>query len=166
MVFQVSPKSARHAAQCRYIPLPPLRRSMFAHDDSVTGLRFVPRTHHFFTCGKDGLVKQWDADSFQRIQTLQGHCGEVLALAVSPDGTCGAVNWGGAGAGSQSGRYVWSCKLWGGAGAGSPDGMGGAVMWGGAGAGSPGGTGGARQSAVSVCTDSNHPARLPSVDGC
>lgn len=46
-------------------------RSLFAHDNSVTGLRFVPDTHQFFTCGKDGRVKQWDADSFERILTLQ-----------------------------------------------------------------------------------------------
>ena len=46
-------------------------RSLFAHDDSVTGLQFVPQTHYFFTCGKDGKVKQWDADSFDKIITLQ-----------------------------------------------------------------------------------------------
>jgi U3 small nucleolar RNA-associated protein 12 len=46
-------------------------RSLFAHDDSVTGLQFVPRTHQFLTCGKDGRVKQWDADSFDKIITLQ-----------------------------------------------------------------------------------------------
>ena len=73
---------------CNVVFVCPFGRSLFAHDDSVTGLRFVPRTHHFFTCGKDGLVKQWDADSHQRIQTLEGHCKEVLALAVSPDGKC------------------------------------------------------------------------------
>lgn len=46
-------------------------RSLFAHDNSVTGLRFIPETHQFFTSGKDGRVKQWDADSFERILTLQ-----------------------------------------------------------------------------------------------
>lgn len=46
-------------------------RSLFAHDDSVTGLQFVPNTHQFFSCGKDGRVKQWDADSFDKIITLQ-----------------------------------------------------------------------------------------------
>jgi hypothetical protein len=47
-------------------------RSLFAHDDTVTGLRFVPNTHMVFTCGKDGQLKQWDADIFQRIVTLSG----------------------------------------------------------------------------------------------
>lgn len=46
-------------------------KSLFAHDDTVTGLKFVPKTHYFFTCGKDGSVKQWDADSYERILTLQ-----------------------------------------------------------------------------------------------
>ena len=47
------------------------RRSIFAHDDSVTGLSFVPGTHYFFTSGKDGKIKQWDADIHQKIITLQ-----------------------------------------------------------------------------------------------
>lgn len=46
-------------------------KSILAHDDSVTSVVFVPKTHYFFTCGKDGRVKQWDADSFQKILTLQ-----------------------------------------------------------------------------------------------
>lgn len=46
-------------------------KSIFAHDDSVKGLKFVPKTHYFFTCGKDGLVKQWDADNYERIMTIE-----------------------------------------------------------------------------------------------
>lgn len=46
-------------------------KSIFAHDDSVTGLSFVPGTHYFFSSGKDGRIKQWDADIFQKITTLQ-----------------------------------------------------------------------------------------------
>lgn len=45
-------------------------KSLFAHDDSVTGVAFVPRTHYLFTCGKDGSVKEWDCDHYQRIITL------------------------------------------------------------------------------------------------
>jgi U3 small nucleolar RNA-associated protein 12 len=45
-------------------------KSLFAHDDSVTGIVFIPKTHYLFTCGKDGKVKEWDADSFQKILTL------------------------------------------------------------------------------------------------
>ena len=53
-------------------------KSIFAHDDSVTGVGFVPNTHYFFTVGKDGLLKQWDADNYERIITLKGHINEVI----------------------------------------------------------------------------------------
>lgn len=46
-------------------------KSIFAHDDSITGVQFVPRTHYFFTCGKDGKIKEWDGDSYDKIVTLQ-----------------------------------------------------------------------------------------------
>lgn len=51
------------------------------------GITFLPKTHLFFSCGKDGAVKQWDADTFNHITTLNpGHHGEVWGLAVSPSG--------------------------------------------------------------------------------
>lgn len=34
-------------------------------------LQFVPKTHLFFTAGKDKKIKQWDADKFENIQTLE-----------------------------------------------------------------------------------------------
>lgn len=34
-------------------------------------LQFVPKTHLFFTAGKDKKIKQWDADKFEHIQTLE-----------------------------------------------------------------------------------------------
>lgn len=46
-------------------------KSIFGHDDSITAVQFVPRTHYMFTCGKDGKVKHWDADTFVKITTLQ-----------------------------------------------------------------------------------------------
>ena len=61
-------------------------KSIFAHDDSVTGVGFVPNTHYFFTVGKDGLLKQWDADNYERIITLKGHINEVWTLSISPNG--------------------------------------------------------------------------------
>ncbi|XP_045592640.1 LOW QUALITY PROTEIN: WD repeat-containing protein 3 [Procambarus clarkii] len=57
-----------------------------AHQGGVTDLRFIPKTHMFFSCGQDGTVKQWDADNFQRIITLEGHAGIVRCLAVCPKG--------------------------------------------------------------------------------
>lgn len=68
-------------------------KSILAHKMAVSGLRFVPKTHYFFTCGKDGVLHQWDADNFERILTLRGHFGEAWDLAVSADG-CSVVSCG------------------------------------------------------------------------
>ena len=38
---------------------------------SIMCVSFVARTHMFFTGGKDRLLKEWDGDSFQHIQTLK-----------------------------------------------------------------------------------------------
>jgi len=38
---------------------------------SVQCLQFVSKTHLFFSCSQDGTIKQWDADSFELITTLQ-----------------------------------------------------------------------------------------------
>lgn len=46
-------------------------KSLFAHDDSITGIAFFPKTHHFISCGKDGKVKIWDADVFKKIENLK-----------------------------------------------------------------------------------------------
>eukprot|EP01050_Picozoa_sp_SAG11_P004153 SAG11_NODE_258_length_11542_cov_35.970899_10_plen_109_part_00 len=50
-------------------------KSIFAHSESIMALAFVPRTHYFFSGGKDGLVKYWDADKFEQILAIHGaHC--------------------------------------------------------------------------------------------
>ena len=54
-------------------------KSLFAHDQSVSSISFVPGTHQMISAGKDGLVKRWDADNFEHIQTL-----EVIASSVFP----------------------------------------------------------------------------------
>jgi len=61
-------------------------KSIFAHDDNIMSLQFVPKTHLFFSCGKDMLVKQWDADNYEKIITFQGHQGAVWALTISSNG--------------------------------------------------------------------------------
>lgn len=45
--------------------------SFFFSFSSVMFLQFVPKTHLFFTAGKDRKIKQWDADKFEHIQTLE-----------------------------------------------------------------------------------------------
>ncbi|KAH9940581.1 WD-repeat-containing protein [Amylocystis lapponica] len=70
-------------------------RSIFAHDDSVMQVAFekpdarevdAKPSHYFWTVGKDKMVKYWDGDKFESIQKLEGHHGEVWALAVSNAG--------------------------------------------------------------------------------
>ncbi|GIY73279.1 WD repeat-containing protein 3, partial [Caerostris extrusa] len=57
------------------------------NDKSITCLQFLPKTHLFFSGSKDHLVRQWDADNFQKIITLKGHQNEITAMTVHPDGT-------------------------------------------------------------------------------
>ena len=61
-------------------------RTLHGHEDSVTDLRFVKRTHNFFTCSKDGTVRYWDGDRFEQILLMNGHFAEINSLAVSRTG--------------------------------------------------------------------------------
>jgi len=61
-------------------------RTMYGHEDSITDLRFVKKTHYFFTCSKDRTVRYWDADRFRQVLLLRGHASEVNCLAVSSNG--------------------------------------------------------------------------------
>ena len=46
-------------------------KSIFAHDDSIMVVRFLPDTHMLFSASKDKTLKCWDADNFQHIQMLK-----------------------------------------------------------------------------------------------
>lgn len=61
-------------------------RSIYAHEESIMSVQFVAKTHYFFSVGKDGKLKEWDADKFERIITLDGHLNEIWTMAVSSDG--------------------------------------------------------------------------------
>lgn len=66
-------------------------KAFFAHQDSIMQVAFVPHNqdgngHHFFSASKDRLIKYWDGDKFEQIQKLEGHHGEIWALAVSQTG--------------------------------------------------------------------------------
>ncbi|SPO22531.1 related to DIP2 - Dom34p-interacting protein [Ustilago trichophora] len=74
-------------------------KSIFAHNESIMGVCFERGqqggglmggrqgdSHHFWTVGKDGLLKHWDGDNFQMIQQLEGHHGEVWAVAPGHSG--------------------------------------------------------------------------------
>lgn len=66
-------------------------KAFFAHQDSIMQVAFVPHNqdgngHHFFSASKDSIIKYWDGDKFEQIQKLEGHHGEIWALAVSRTG--------------------------------------------------------------------------------
>ena len=53
-------------------------KSIFAHDDCIMAIRFIPNTHMFFSASKDRTIKCWDADNFQHIQTLKVNTIQLL----------------------------------------------------------------------------------------
>lgn len=66
-------------------------KAFFAHQDTILQVMFVPHNqddngHHFFSSSKDRMIKYWDGDKFEQIQRLDGHHGEIWALAVSRTG--------------------------------------------------------------------------------
>ena len=61
-------------------------RTLYGHSDSITDLKFVKRTHNFFTCSKDSTIRYWDGDRFQQILLLQGHNSEVNCLSIAKSG--------------------------------------------------------------------------------
>jgi len=61
-------------------------RTLHGHKDSITDLRFVKRTHNFFTTSKDGTLRFWDADRFQQILVLEGHTAETNCLCINKTG--------------------------------------------------------------------------------
>jgi U3 small nucleolar RNA-associated protein 12 len=67
-------------------------KAFFAHQDSILQVAFIPHNqdgngHHFFSSSKDKTIKYWDGDKFEQIQRLDGHHGEIWALAVSRTGS-------------------------------------------------------------------------------
>ena len=60
------------------------RKSLFANQDAITGVAFLPKTYQFITSGKDGVVKYWTDDQYSLLQKLEGHKKEIWAMALSP----------------------------------------------------------------------------------
>ncbi|KAL6249059.1 beta transducin [Rhinocladiella similis] len=66
-------------------------KAFFAHQDSILSVLFVPNNnegngHHFFSASKDKTIKYYDADKFEQIQKLDGHKGEIWAMAIAHSG--------------------------------------------------------------------------------
>ncbi|CAB3411117.1 unnamed protein product [Caenorhabditis bovis] len=62
-------------------------KSFHAHDDTVTSVLFCPGEEMlFWSAGKDGKIKQWDATKFVLVQTLDRHSAEIRCLAQFNNG--------------------------------------------------------------------------------
>ncbi|KIX01850.1 uncharacterized protein Z518_09577 [Rhinocladiella mackenziei CBS 650.93] len=66
-------------------------KAFFAHQDSILSVLFVPNDnegngHHFFSASKDKVIQYYDADKFEQIQRLDGHHGEIWAMAIAHSG--------------------------------------------------------------------------------
>ena len=53
----------------------------------MTGVCFQADTHCFFSCGKDGALRYWDADRGEPVLLLAGHRGAVWGVALSHEGS-------------------------------------------------------------------------------
>lgn len=58
-------------------------KSFFAHQDVITGVKFLGTSHYLLSTSKDKTIKMWDGDKFEYILTLEGHHAEISGLAVS-----------------------------------------------------------------------------------
>ena len=60
-------------------------KSLRAHDETVTGVAFLPGTHMVVSCGKDRQVKVWDLDRYELVSGFP--TAEVCAgVAAGSDG--------------------------------------------------------------------------------
>lgn len=70
-------------------------RNVGAHGKAALKLTRVPGKPLLVSCGADGAVKVWNADTLAAVRTLSGMTDHVYAVAVSPDGNlvaAGAFN--------------------------------------------------------------------------
>ncbi|VDL75437.1 unnamed protein product [Nippostrongylus brasiliensis] len=62
-------------------------KSFHAHDDVVSSVLFSPSEEMLvWSAGRDGKIKQWDAQKMCRVQVLDRHSAEVRALAQTDSG--------------------------------------------------------------------------------
>ena len=59
-------------------------KSIFAHSEAVTSVRFFKDTHYAISGSKDGHIKFWDVDTYKLILDLDDNLLEIKSLAVSP----------------------------------------------------------------------------------
>jgi U3 small nucleolar RNA-associated protein 12 len=76
-------------------------KSLLAHSEGATSVVFVHDTHYFFSAGKEGVMKYWDGDTYDEIERMEGHMGEIWTLDVAHHGNL-----------VVSGSYDRSLRIW------------------------------------------------------
>jgi len=65
-----------------------------AHERTVLGLTFIPKTRILVSTGYDRTIRFWDIDTSQELKRLKNaHWGQGKTLAVSPDGRLLNTGW-------------------------------------------------------------------------
>jgi WD40 repeat protein len=84
-----------------------LKQTLAGHRDSVLGVCFTSDGKTLASASKDKTVRLWDAGAGQPAGTLEGHAGEVMSVAVSPDdrllASCGGKD-------GQGELLLWDAK--------------------------------------------------------
>lgn len=61
------------------------QKSVRAHEEGVTDVRFLQETHYALSCSKDRTCKMWDLDRYELVQSFQ--LAEMCcSLALATDG--------------------------------------------------------------------------------
>lgn len=63
-----------------------IHKSIFAHQDSITCVRFVKGTHYFLCSSKDRTIKYYDGDTYDEVFVFDNFFGEVWGLVPSSIG--------------------------------------------------------------------------------
>lgn len=61
-------------------------KTLFAHSEAVTVVKFIHETHYVLSGSKDGHVKFWDADTHQLIMDFEENTMEVKGIVVTNAG--------------------------------------------------------------------------------
>ena len=64
-------------------------KTLPAHNDIITCVKFIKDTHFFISCSKDCTIKYYDADTFEFISLLTNDllCNQFLCLDINSEGT-------------------------------------------------------------------------------
>jgi WD40 repeat protein len=73
------------------------------HTQTVTAVALSPDRQTMISGGLDGTVAFWDVDRRQCLASVAGHSGQIVSLAISPDGTIAA-------SGSTDCLKLWDLK--------------------------------------------------------